>query len=208
MTLADLKNSIFRRTHTDVNSFTPADMVLDLNSANEKVHSRIRKYLDNFHPTAWTTTDLTTGTATPKFDANFHDIISLYVSYNRAVEMAQPNAQSFLLDITRLEKEIDEWYGRRNYEIFTVTIAAPGVITKQDHYLQTGEQVTFVTTGALPTGIVADTLYFVLNVDRDTFQVSATRNGTAITTTGTQSGTHYYASDTPKRIIGVHRSSR
>lgn len=212
MTLADLKNSIFRRTHTDANSFTAADMVLDLNSANERVHSRIRKYLDNFRPTAWTTTDLSTGTATPKFDANFHDIISLYVSYNRAVEMSQPNANAFLNDIIRLEKEIDEWYGRRNYEVFTVTIATPGVFTKQNHGLQTNDRITFVTTGALPTGIVADTFYFVVYADRDTFQVSATASGltswAAIDTSGSQSGTHYYCSDTPKRMVGVRRSSR
>lgn len=208
MTLETIKSSIFRRTHTDASSFSAADMVIDLNAANEKVHSRIRKYLDNFRPTAWTTTDLSTGTATPKFDANFHDIISLYVSYNRAVELLLPNAQNFLLDITRLEKEIDEWYGVRNYEVFTTTIAAPGVLTKQNHGLQTNDQVTLVTTGALPTGIVADTFYFVIYITDHTFELSATRDGTAITTTGTQSGTHYYASDRPKRIQSSQEDNR
>lgn len=202
MTLADIKNSIFRRTHTDANTFTAADMILDLNSANERVHSRIRKYIDNFRPTAWTTTDLSTGTATPKFDANFHDIIPLYVSYNRAVEMEQPNAGAFLQDIQRLEKEIDLWYGKRAYEVFTVTIADPGVFTIQNrkHGLCDRDQVTFITTGALPTGIVADTWYFVVPVDDWTFEVAATYAGTAIATTGTQSGVHYFASDASHKM--------
>lgn len=208
MNLADLKNSVYRRTHTDANSFPAADLVLDLNAANNKVHSRIRKYLDNFRPTDWTTSDLSTGTATPKFDASFHDIISLYISYDRTVEVQSPNANNFLLDIQRIEKDIDEWYGTRNYEVFTVTIAAPGVLTKDNHGLQTNDQVTLITTGALPTGIVADTFYYVIYITDHTFELSATRDGTAITTSGSQSGTHYYASDRPKRLVPATEDNR
>lgn len=48
----------------------------------------------------------------------------------------------------------------------------------------------FTTTGALPTGLVANTRYYVVNATANTFQLSTTINGTAINTTGTQSGTH------------------
>lgn len=48
----------------------------------------------------------------------------------------------------------------------------------------------FTTTGALPTGLVANTRYYVVNATANTFQLSATINGAAINTTGTQSGTH------------------
>lgn len=74
---------------------------------------------------------------------------------------------------------------------FTVTIAAPGVFTVNNHGLRNGDVLIFTTTGALPTGLTpATTAYFVVNAATNTFQVSATLNGTAITTTGSQSGTH------------------
>ncbi|MBP9771413.1 MAG: hypothetical protein KBD16_00595 [Candidatus Pacebacteria bacterium] len=88
----------------------------------------------------------------------------------------------------------EKWLGPRNYKVFTVSIATPGVITDYAHGLTWKDQVVFATTGALPTGIVADTLYYVLPIDADTFSVSATSTGTAIDTSGTQSGVHSYAS--------------
>ncbi len=73
----------------------------------------------------------------------------------------------------------------------TITIASPGVITKVAHGLTVGREVVFSTTGALPTGLVAGTKYYVKTTpDADTFTVSATLGGTVIATTGTQSGTH------------------
>lgn len=72
----------------------------------------------------------------------------------------------------------------------TITIASPGVITKVGHGLATDSNVTFTTTGALPTGIVAGTVYYAVNVTADTFQIAATLGGTAINTSGTQSGVH------------------
>lgn len=91
----------------------------------------------------------------------------------------------------------DKWIGPRNYEVCTISIAAPGVITKTGHGLLWKDQVTFVTTGALPTGISADTWYYVIPIDLDTFQISATSTGTAITTTGSQSGVHSCGTDKP-----------
>lgn len=75
---------------------------------------------------------------------------------------------------------------------FTVTIASPGVFTKNNHGFRLNDAVFFRTTGALPTGLVAGTVYFVTstNLTTNTFTVSATVNGAAINTTGTQSGTH------------------
>lgn len=72
----------------------------------------------------------------------------------------------------------------------TITIATPGVVTWTSHGLSNGQQVVFTTTGALPTGLTAGTAYFVVNATTNTFQVSATSGGSAIATSGTQSGTH------------------
>lgn len=72
----------------------------------------------------------------------------------------------------------------------TVTIAAPGVVTWTNHALTNGTAVTFSTTGALPTGITANTTYYVVSAAANTFQLAATVGGASITTTGSQSGVH------------------
>jgi microcystin-dependent protein len=77
---------------------------------------------------------------------------------------------------------------------FTTTIAAPGVLTLNSHGLQTGDQIYLTTTGALPTGLTANTLYYVVKIDANTFNLATSRANayaaTKITTSGTQSGTH------------------
>lgn len=75
---------------------------------------------------------------------------------------------------------------------FTVTIAAPGVFTLNNHGFSLNDAVMFTTSGALPTGLTASTIYYVTSTSltTNTFTVSATPGGAAITTTGTQSGTH------------------
>ena len=45
-----------------------------------------------------------------------------------------------------------------------VTIAAPGVVSVTGHLLSRADPVYFTTTGALPTGLVAGTVYYVLSV--------------------------------------------
>ena len=73
-----------------------------------------------------------------------------------------------------------------------ISIATPGVVTWNAHGLGANDPVKFTTTGALPTGLTANTTYYVVgaSVTANTFQVSATAGGAAINTTGTQSGTH------------------
>lgn len=75
----------------------------------------------------------------------------------------------------------------------TITIASPGVVTWPNHGLTTDCVVKFTTTGALPTGLTAGTAYYVIPLDANSFKVCTTaggKNGTAINTSGTQSGTH------------------
>jgi microcystin-dependent protein len=72
----------------------------------------------------------------------------------------------------------------------TLTIASPGVFTLLAHGLLNGDMVYLETTGALPTGLTADTIYYVVSVTTNTFQLALTAGGTAINTTGSQSGIH------------------
>lgn len=72
----------------------------------------------------------------------------------------------------------------------TITIASPGVVTWTGHTFVANDPVYFTTTGALPTGITANTKYYVRNPATNTFEISATSGGASINTSGTQSGTH------------------
>ena len=72
----------------------------------------------------------------------------------------------------------------------TISIAAPGVITWTDHGRSVNDTIRFTTTGALPTGLAINTTYYVKTVlSANTFTVSTSAGGAAVTTSGTQSGT-------------------
>ena len=83
------------------------------------------------------------------------------------------------------------WDANTGYQntSFTVTIASPAVLTLA-YSLANGTAITLTTTGYLPTGLVPGTVYYVINSGGFTCNLSATYGGGAITTTGTQSGTH------------------
>lgn len=73
--------------------------------------------------------------------------------------------------------------------VFTVTIASPAVLSSSIP-LTNGMELVFETTGALPTGLNVGQIYYVINASGGTCNLSATSGGSAITTTGTQSGVH------------------
>lgn len=87
-----------------------------------------------------------------------------------------------------LEKQFSMTAG----DTFTVTIASPAVFTCTTNNFSLNDVVYFSTTGALPTGLSAGTAYYVISAGLagNTFEVSATLGGTAINTSGSQSGTH------------------
>lgn len=70
----------------------------------------------------------------------------------------------------------------------TLTIASPCVITLSN-VLAEGTAIKLATTGALPTGLTAGTTYYLINVDGVTANLAASLTGTAINTSGSQSGT-------------------
>jgi hypothetical protein len=80
--------------------------------------------------------------------------------------------------------------GGEGFAAVTVTIASPGVVTWIGHGFAADQKVRIKTSGALPTGLTANTTYYVRNPTADTFELSATAGGASINTSGTQSGTH------------------
>src|SRR3990172_8369620 len=74
----------------------------------------------------------------------------------------------------------------------TVTIASPAVFSKTAHGFVLNDTIVLSTTGALPTGLTAGTVYFIISagLTADAFQVSTSQGGAAVNTSGPQSGTH------------------
>lgn len=100
----------------------------------------------------------------------------------------------------------------------TITIATPGVITDTAHGFTGICPVTFTTSGALPTGITASTIYYVApsSITTNTYSISTTianaAAGTLVATSGTQSGTQTRTSGVPltsttaANIVGINLS--
>ncbi len=82
----------------------------------------------------------------------------------------------------------------------TISIATPAVVTWASHPFQNGTNITFTTTGALPTGITAGTNYYIVNKAANTFELSLTEGGASIATSGTQSGVHTGAGWAPGAV--------
>jgi translation initiation factor RLI1 len=87
---------------------------------------------------------------------------------------------------------------------YWVSFTASGaVLTSVAHNLYVDDTVMFATTVTLPTGLSANTTYYVVSdgLTADTFGVSATKRGTVITTTGAGSGTNTFLKTNAGRII-------
>ena len=79
----------------------------------------------------------------------------------------------------------------------TMTIADPCVVTFTAHGLSNGDPISFTTTGALPTGITAATIYYARSTGANTLNLydtaahAITGGATGrVATTGSQSGVH------------------
>lgn len=90
------------------------------------------------------------------------------------------------LDSGTLALEALEWKSGA----VTMTIATPCVVTWTGGGITNGMAISFTTSGALPTGLTADTQYFAKGVSGDTFNLATIPDGTSINTSGTQSGVH------------------
>lgn len=89
----------------------------------------------------------------------------------------------------------------------TISVASPGVVTWANHGLSDGTPVVLTTTGALPTGLTAGTRYFVVSSASGTFQVSATKGGAPVVTTGAGSGTHTATGEVHRTFFSLEASN-
>ena len=108
-----------------------------------------------------------------------------------------PDASTTAKGISRLSVDPTVTLG-----VATITIASPAVVSFTAHGLTVDDTVKFTTTGNLPTGLTPGNTYYVIStgLTANTFQLSATIGGTAINTSGSQSGTHTLYKTTPKAV--------
>ena len=74
------------------------------------------------------------------------------------------------------------------------------IVIKTTHWLTINDEVKFTTTGTLPTGITANTYYYVINPTTNNFQISTSKWGTAINFTTNGTGTNSYYALTEPRV--------
>ena len=70
--------------------------------------------------------------------------------------------------------------------------AATDIITSAAHGLSNEDRVVLTTTTTLPAGLSLLTKYYIINATTNTFQLSATLNGSAVNFTDAGTGTHTY----------------
>lgn len=87
-------------------------------------------------------------------------------------------------------------------KLATISIGANATINFISHNFEAGDTIYLTTTGALPTGLTPSTTYYVIStgLTANSFRIAATLNGSAITTSGTQSGTHTLFSTVPMSV--------
>ena len=109
-------------------------------------------------------------------------------SYSSALDQVVASATAAYL--VHYETAESEYAMTRGTATVTMTNANPGVVTWTSHGLLAGDAVKFSTTGALPTNIVAGTVYWLRTVDANTFTLATTSALAADidTTAGAQSG--------------------
>lgn len=116
------------------------------------------------------------------------------VSSNVVETVAEYDGTAYYLASDQVREEATHtlWESQTGNAPATVTIsnASPGVVTHAAHGLAANDKVMFSTTGALPTGLAADTVYYVRNPSSGTYELSATSGGASINTTGAGSGVH------------------
>jgi hypothetical protein len=101
--------------------------------------------------------------------------------------------------ILRLDNTTLTWIPVSKVTALTsISNGTPAVFTLNSHGLDNGDALVLSTSGVLPTGLTAGTVYYVINTATNTFNVSLTAGGAAVNTTGAGSGTHsmtYFYSD-------------
>lgn len=96
-----------------------------------------------------------------------------------------------LKDKVMVTTNVHKIFEVKKQEISTVTFATNNTttVTFAKHGLANGRMVKFSSTGSMPTGVTAGNTYYVVNAQQDTFAISSTSGGSAISPTSTGTAT-------------------
>lgn len=96
------------------------------------------------------------------------------------------------------------------FRLVTHTTASPGVFLRKDHGLVAADRVRFDTDGTLPTGISANTWYFVIatGLTSDEFEIATTKGGSGVNITVAGTGQLFFATDRSRRLSVSQESTR
>lgn len=131
------------------------------------------------------------------------DTQKLYVDNGSSlVQVGSGNGSINYIANPDAETDLTGWGTYNNAPEVTISIASPAVVSMVippvSNPFKIGQKISFSTSGALPTGLVADTDYYVSAiVSVSSFRISATPGGADINTSGSQSGTHNARMATP-----------
>jgi hypothetical protein len=82
-------------------------------------------------------------------------------------------------------------YARQLFGVTISSITSNTITTSYAHNKVNDNRIHLITTNTLPTGTALATEYFVIGATSTTLQISATQGGSAVTITGSGTGTHY-----------------
>jgi hypothetical protein len=90
--------------------------------------------------------------------------------------------------------QFDNYEDSTGEKSVTISIGAPTTFFRTNHGLRPDYQISFLTTGSLPTGLETDTVYFILpdGLTNDSFRISTVRRGSPVITSGSQTGNQSY----------------
>lgn len=112
------------------------------------------------------------------------------------LDTSLPTADGYHAKVTLVALSSDPALLTKSVTISNITNGTDAVVTTSSvHGLSTGDAITLSTTGALPTGLVAGTVYYVKVISTTTFYLCATyayaiAGTNYIDTSSSGSGTH------------------
>lgn len=111
-----------------------------------------------------------------------------------------------LISSTVTETDYGDWAAGTTYALgdikqvispsYNITISnsastgLPALVTMTEHGYEDNTMFKLVTTGTLPGGLLTTMIYYMVQVDLNTFKISDKKNGTPLLTTSAGSGTH------------------
>lgn len=111
----------------------------------------------------------------------------VFYIYLRPNQLVQTTRAATLQSISTVSNSI-----KKNFQANStfVQVSPTNTITISNHGFTNGNKLVFESTGTLPSGLIEGALYYVVNSTTNTFQVSSSIGGSAVTISDVGNGLH------------------